>query len=231
MVTVGDHARTRGEKTLDPSDGVVARHAREPVLDARPVARAADLGFVERPRQQRAELVLRILVKQEHTREIRLRRPQKLQPVGFRTREGPLVGPHDPGVVFLEAELREETDPLEGRARGCDITLTHHVVAGLGVLDQDALRAPGIENASDPAVVSCGFVGDFAGQLEADCVVGIAIEEARALVGGDHVVGRHDHRRQVDAAGVVANGSERKGNGHRTKFSLQFGCGVHALPD
>ena len=219
VVTVGDHAGPCREEGLDPGDPGRVRDPREAVAHAARIARAPDLPRLERGGEQRTELVLRIFVEQEHAREIRLGGAQLLEAIGLRAGERPLVGPHDAGGVLLERERSEEADPLEGSTRRRDITLTHHVVGRIAIVDQNALGPPGVEDAPHPAVIRRRFVGHVARQLESDRVVGIAVEEARALVRGDHVVGRHDHRGEIDAPCVVANGSERSGDGHRSDIS------------
>ena len=212
VVAIGDHHRALGEVGTDELDQARVVDPGE-LGGARRVGSARDRrgeGSVEAP----GECVVPILVEQEQWRQVRACRAQHLQAIRFRSVHGLLVRSHDAPRVVLESQPREESlARATGSVRRLE-RLPQRVERRRFVLDQHAFATPAVQGLAQLGVVGVGLVRDVAGQLQSHGVVGVALVQHAAILGSDHVVGRRQHLRELDARRVVAQCGKGTDPGH-----------------
>ena len=151
-------------------------------------------------------------------------RPGQLEAVQQRPGVGALVRADGAGLVVLDPDPGEDAVAAVGVAVGRGVVLGHRPDRGLGVGDQHALRAPGVDRPRRLLVgvalgvaVGVGRVERFR-QVDRDRVVGRARQQPRPLGGVDHVVGRRrDRVQRADLVEVVVERVERAHVGHRAE--------------
>ena len=119
-----------------------------------------------------------------------------------------------PGAVVLHPHAREQAAPALLAAVGGRVVLLEHPERGLGLPDEHALLAPGLEHLLG-VLVGIAASGRPR-EVDLHDVEGALRQQAVAQLVVDHVVGRGDHRlERAHSPRVVAQRAEGLDLGHR----------------
>ena len=213
MVPVGDEDGLVRERRRDTRDRRRIGHAPHAVdLAARP-------GHFDEGRAPHAGDVAQALagagIHPEDGTQVGAGGPEQRELVALRSGEGALVRPHHPARELLEPEATEHAVALVAGPVGQPVLLRVEVEAGVGVAHQHPRGHPVAQR-------HCRRIGPLrlARQDEPHDVPGTALVERRLLRGRDHVVGRRDHRLEIDPRRVVAQCMEWGDDRHQSSFNV-----------
>ena len=147
--------------------------------------------------------------------QVRTCGPQEVKAITLGLWGRELVGKN---VAFSRSSEFHCSDDAGGVANDAVLVGSFHAIhreRGLGVVNEDSLGAPAIEQSSG---ITVGVV-TFDRKIDPHHVGGSAGDEGHTIAGADHVIRRSRYERRVERSGVVTNTNEWFKAWHRVVLS------------